>query len=116
MACGVAKANTPDSSVVPKRTGAASFARRARKSPRKCDHIFMRQQPSPRNSAMQVHGLQYPVQPDGALEWLLIDGYRAPIGKVSQMRTTRTDTLSRKRPGSPGPRAQNVKSGRNTRP
>jgi hypothetical protein len=111
MARGVAKANTPDSPVVPKRTGAAAFARRARKSSRKCDHIFMRQQPSPRNSAMQVPRLQYPVQPDAALEWLLINGYRAPIGKVSQMRTPRTDTLSRKRLESSTPRAQNVKPG-----
>lgn len=60
---------------------------------------------------MHVHCLQYPVQPDGALEWLLINGYRAPIGKVSQMRTPRTDTLSRKRPGSSTPRAQDVKPG-----
>jgi hypothetical protein len=60
---------------------------------------------------MQVHGLQYPVQPDGTLGWLFVDGYRAPIGKVSQMRTPRTDTLSRKRPGSPTPRAQDIKPG-----
>jgi hypothetical protein len=59
-AVAVPKADTPDSPVVPKRTGVAAPLPLARKSSRKCDPIIMRPYLRRTTSAIPVQALQIP--------------------------------------------------------